>query len=51
MTYGGPIADCFAGLQIAGDLKHMELVSLWKTRHNAGHGHADVLVAYFLATK
>jgi hypothetical protein len=50
-TYGQPIAHWTGILQTAGDLKHMELVSLLKTRHQIGHGHANALVAHFLAGK
>lgn len=47
--YGQPIEHWLQILKSAGDLKHMELVSLLKTEHKLGHGHANALVAYFLA--
>jgi Domain of unknown function (DUF4287) len=47
--YGEPIAHWMAVLKQAGDLKHMELVSLLKAKHKLGHGHANALVAYFRA--
>ncbi len=47
--YGQPIAHWLQILKSAGDLKHMELVSLLKTEHKLGHGHANALVAYYLA--
>jgi hypothetical protein len=50
-TYGQPISYWVGILQAAGDLKHMELVSLLKTKHQIGHGHANALVAHFLAGK
>jgi hypothetical protein len=50
-TYGKPIAHWMDVLQKAGELKHMELVSELKNSHNLGHGHANALVAYFLAKK
>ena len=50
-TYGEPVAHWMAVLKQAGELKHMELVSLLKTKHKLGHGHATALVAYFLAQK
>ena len=50
-TYGEPIAHWMGILKQAGELKHMELVALLKTKHKLGHGHANALVAYFLAQK
>ena len=50
-TYGQPISHWTEILRAAGDLKHMALVSLLKTRHQIGHGHANALVAHFLANR
>ena len=50
-TYGQPIPHWMEVLRQAGELKHMELVSLLKTQHQLGHGHANALVAHFLAMK
>ena len=50
-TYGQPIPHWTEILRAAGDLKHMELVSLLKSRHQIGHGHANALVAHFLANR
>jgi hypothetical protein len=50
-TYGKPIAHWMQVLAQAGPLKHMELVSLLKTEHQLGHGHANALVAWFLTRK
>jgi len=47
--YGQPVAHWFGVLEAAGNLKHMELVSLLKSAHGLGHGHANALVAYHLA--
>ena len=47
--YGQPIAHWMKLLAQAGDLKHMALVSLLKTEHGMGHGHANALVAWHLA--
>lgn len=49
--YGQPIAHWMAVLAKAGELKHMELVTLLKTEHAMGHGHANALVAWHLARK
>jgi hypothetical protein len=38
-------------LRLAGELKHMELVTELKTKYKVGHGHANALVAHFLAKK
>ena len=50
-TYGQPIAHWMAVLKQAGEPKHMELVSLLKTKHRLGHGQPNALVAHFLAQK
>ncbi|MEG0053660.1 MAG: DUF4287 domain-containing protein [Comamonas sp.] len=50
-TYAQPIAYWMDILQAAGPLKHMELVNCLKTQHHMGHGHANALVAAFLAKK
>ena len=50
-TYGQPIAHWMEVLKRAGPRKHMELVSLLKSEHAVGHGHANALVAAFLAQK
>jgi Domain of unknown function (DUF4287) len=50
-TYGQLIYHWIDILQAAGDMKHMELVSLLKTKHQIGHGHANALAAHFLAGK
>lgn len=48
-TYGQPIGHWLSVLRAAGPLKHMEYVALLKSQHRLGHGHANALVAYFLA--
>ena len=50
-AYGEPISHWMAVLKKAGELKHMELVSLLKVNHKMGHGHAKPLVAHFHAKK
>ena len=47
--YGKPISHWMDVLRAAGALKHMEYVALLKTDHGMGHGHANALVAAFLA--
>ena len=49
--YGQPIEHWLQILRSAGDIKHMTLVSLLKTEHGLGHGHANALVAYHLAKR
>jgi len=50
-TYGQPIGHWLDILAAAGDLKHMELVSLLKQSHQLGHGHANALVAHYLSKR
>lgn len=47
--YGQPIEHWMTLLSKAGPLKHMELVALLKSKHAMGHGHANALVASYLA--
>ena len=49
--YGQPISHWMQVLTQAGPLKHMELVSHLKAEHAMGHGHANALVASFLAKR
>jgi hypothetical protein len=50
-TYAKPIAYWMDILERLGPLKHMALVNCLKAQHQVGHGHANALVAAFLATK
>jgi Domain of unknown function (DUF4287) len=50
-TYGKPIAHWMDVLRGAGDHTHMQLVTFLKATHRIGHGHANALVAHFLAKK
>ena len=50
-TYGQPLDHWLNLLQQAGPRKHMDLVTLLKQEHGLGHGHANALVAHFLAGK
>ena len=47
--YGQPIDHWMGVLKAAGPMKHMELVARLKSEHAMGHGHANALVAWFLA--
>jgi hypothetical protein len=47
--YGRPIDEWMALLPEAGTTKHMELVTWLKAEHGMGHGHANALVAVYLA--
>ena len=49
--YGQPIAHWMGILRAAGERKHMELVTLLKSEHGLGHGHANALVAHHLARR
>lgn len=48
--YGQPITHWLDLLKTASGKKHMEMVALLKTEHGMGHGHANALVAYYLAS-
>jgi hypothetical protein len=50
-TYGQPIAHWQAIIHKHMPAKHMELVTMLKTEHGMGHGHANALVAHTLAAK
>ncbi|MEB3237334.1 MAG: DUF4287 domain-containing protein [Candidatus Sericytochromatia bacterium] len=47
--YGQPIAHWQGIIRAHAGKKHMELVTLLKTEHGLGHGHANALVAHTLA--
>jgi Domain of unknown function (DUF4287) len=49
--YGQPVEHWFDILRATGGLKHMDLVSRLKSEHGLGHGHANALVAYYLAKR
>jgi hypothetical protein len=49
MKYGRPVSEWLALLGTLKGMKHMDLVAFLKTQHQMGHGHANALVAYFLA--
>ena len=49
--YGQPVAHWFGLLADKPGMKHMELVSWLKAGHGLGHGHANALVAHYLATR
>ena len=49
--YGRPITHWMQLLKKAGPLKHMELVNHLKSEYKLGHGHANALVAWYLAQK
>ncbi|MGC1525346.1 MAG: DUF4287 domain-containing protein [Phormidesmis sp.] len=48
-TYGKPVSHWFTVLTAMKVQKHMEMVSVLKTKHKMGHGHANALVSYHLA--
>ena len=45
-SYGKPISHWLTLLDAMKDKKHMEMVSMLKSEHDTGHGHANALVAY-----
>jgi hypothetical protein len=49
--YGQPIAHWLDLLPSCEGMKHMEMVAWLKTEHGMGHGHANAIVAYWVAAK
>lgn len=47
--YGKPISHWKALLANMPDAKHSEMVSMLKTQHEMGHGHANAIVAHHRA--
>jgi len=47
--YRHPMAHRFEALQSCQGMKHMEMVDWLKSEHSMGHGHANAIVAYWLA--
>ncbi|MDH7795112.1 MULTISPECIES: DUF4287 domain-containing protein [unclassified Beijerinckia] len=50
-SYGKPVGHWLTLLDTMKDKKHMEVVSLLKSEHGMGHGHANALVAYHRSQK
>jgi hypothetical protein len=48
-TYGRPISEWQDLVRQHYPSKHMELVSMLKSEHGMGHGHANAIVAHTLA--
>lgn len=48
--YGQPITHWLDLLKSYDEMKHMEMVAWLKTEHGMGHGHANAIVAYWMAT-
>lgn len=49
--YGQPINHWLELVGSLNDMKHMEMVAWLKGEHGLGHGHANAIVAYVLASK
>ncbi len=47
--YGRPVSEWQELIRSSPLTKHMELVSWLKAEYGMGHGHANALVAHFLA--
>jgi len=50
-TYGKPISYWLTLIDTMKERKHMEMVSMLKSDHGMGHGHANALVAYHRSQK
>lgn len=48
--YGQPIDHWLDLLETVSGKKHMEMVAWLKAEHDMGHGHANALVAHYLAS-
>jgi hypothetical protein len=49
--HGQPIAYWLELLNACDGMKHMEVVAWLKTVHSMGHGHANAIVAHWIAVK
>jgi len=49
--YGHPMDHWFDVVETHKSKKHMEIVSMLKSEHSMGHGHANAIVGYCLAQK
>jgi hypothetical protein len=47
--YGRPVSEWQTLVRARYPAKHMELVTMLKSEHGMGHGHANAIVAYTLA--
>jgi Domain of unknown function (DUF4287) len=50
MKYGKPMTFWLSLVAEKSTLKHMEMVNWLKAEHGIGHGHANAIVAYHLAS-
>jgi hypothetical protein len=48
--YGQPITYWLELVANLSGMKHMEMVNWLKAEHNMGHGHANAIIAYYLAS-